>query len=86
MIVFVVFSMFKQSTSSGLNIFSTLVAFCITLYMILVFSGDLRIITGRPVTRISQGGVQLDLVDDHSSGGLGAQPPDADNNLIFDVL
>ena len=40
----------------------------------------------RPVTRISQGGVQLDLVGDHSSGGLGAQPPDADNNLIFDVL
>ena len=30
--------------------------------------------------------VQLDLVGDHSSWDLGAQPPDADKNLIFDVL
>jgi len=31
-------------------------------------------------------GVLLGLVGDHSSGGLGEQPPDVDNNLIFGVL
>ena len=51
-------------------------------------TGDFNLAKVRPVTRISQGegGVQLDLVGNHSSGGPGAQPPDADDNLIFDVL
>jgi len=40
----------------------------------------------RPVTRISQEGVLLNLVGDHSSRGLGSQSPDVDNNLIYGVF
>jgi len=40
----------------------------------------------RSVARISQKGVQLDSVDNPGSGGLGAVPPDANNNLIFNIL
>jgi len=40
----------------------------------------------RPITRISQRVVQLDLVSDNCSREFGGCAPDADNNLIFDVF
>ena len=59
----------------------------LTLYLIKLkkISGP-RSHPNRPIARISQRGVQLDLVGNHCSRGLRVQPPDADNNLIFDFL
>jgi len=49
------------------------------------FRTDLNLLA-RPIARISERGVQLDLVGNYCSRGLGAQPPDADKGSILDVL
>ena len=40
----------------------------------------------RPARRISKRGVLIVALDDPRCGGLGAQPPDADESLIYHCL